>query len=87
MDLTEQCGVCGHTPAEFNAIIAMIQLARPCVRNELNRIEQQIIAIEKGRPSDWPQSHYLAPLNDEANRLRETLDAIDKYLGFEPAST
>jgi hypothetical protein len=87
-DITEKCGVCGHTPAEFNALIAMIQLARPCVRNELNRCEQRILSIEKSKPtpSHLNPQKYLGALNYEANRLRETLDAIDKYLGIEPAS-
>lgn len=66
-------------------IRTVIEIARPCVRNELNKHEQMILAIEKSKPTPphLNPTHYLAVLNDTANRLRAALDYIDGYLGIE----
>jgi hypothetical protein len=62
----------------------MIEIARPCVRNELNRCEQQILMIKKSKPTPahLDPALYLEALNMQATRLREALDSIDSYLGL-----
>jgi hypothetical protein len=62
----------------------MIEVARPCVRNELNRCEQKILMIERSKPTPehLQPANYIEALNQEATRLRTTLDSIDAYLGL-----
>jgi hypothetical protein len=75
----------GRAPAiRYMTEREMIEIARPCVRNELNRCEQKILMIERSKPapSHLNPAGYLEALNGEADRLRTTLDSIDKYLGL-----
>lgn len=68
----------GPTPQ----IRLLLEVSRFCVRNELNRTEQTILAIEKSKPtpSHLNPTKHLASLNQEATRLRQTLDGIESYL-------
>ena len=63
-----------------------LKIARPCVRNELNRCEQLILSVEKSpAQAHLAKGPYLAAMNSEANQLREVLDYIDGYLGLAPS--
>jgi hypothetical protein len=62
---------------------AFMAIARPCIRNELNRCEQTILSVEgsKPTPAHLMPKHYLDLLNIEAGRLREALDYVEGWSG------
>jgi hypothetical protein len=62
--------------------LRLLEICRPLVRNALNSSEQMILSIERSKPTPahLDPKRYLAILNDEANRYRATLDAIEAVL-------
>lgn len=65
-------------------VTKLLEVSRYCVRNELNRSEQMILMIEKGKPAPGhlDPAPYLTLLGMERDRLADTLGGIDAALGI-----
>lgn len=67
--------------AEIERLRAALKSARPCVRNELNRCELQIMSQKKAPAGAHDPLKYIEALETEANQLNQLLDTIDALSG------